>query len=63
MREVMEGLAILLKYGEGEIQADHEVIYAGNEVGADFVSAYDREKLDKLGWFWDDAYDCWSRFV
>lgn len=84
MREVYEGLKILIKYcknenGEenGSFSAEHHVIYAGPSednieviedengegIKGSVVSKADRKTLDKLGWFIDQEFNCWAKFV
>lgn len=62
VKEVIEGLQILEKYGAGEMSADHEVIYAGPDLSAT-ISPEDLKRLDELGWFESEEFDCWSMFV
>ena len=75
IREVVEGLEILAKTAEvpvylaeqGETDrresqvggADHDIIW-GPEADP---SEEDQERLDELGWHFDDEADCWARFV
>ena len=58
--QVLDGLAILMKYGEN-ICAEHDIIYAGGEASA--VSKEDAAELDALGWHIDESNDGYARFV
>ena len=64
MREVVEGLNIMLKYDpEGEFSgASFDVIY-GSAIQPDKVSAEDTANLKALGWYWDKTYDSWVKLV
>jgi len=75
IREVVEGLEILAKTAEvpaglaeqGHTDrreadlggAEHDIIF-GPEADP---SEEDKERLDELGWHFDDEADCWARFV
>ena len=75
IKEVVEGLEILAKTAEVPVclaeqgqtdrreadlgGADHDIIYGPD---AD-PSEEDKERLDELGWHFDDEADCWARFV
>lgn len=61
MLEVAAGLMILANY-EGQITAEHDVIYAG-PAGFGAVSDEDREKLFSLNWLFSDSEGCWYIFV
>jgi hypothetical protein len=68
LSEVIEGLQILGKYIRGgldshDIGAGHDVICAGPDVDEDTPSEGDRERLEELGWHYDDEYDSWACFV
>ncbi len=60
---VYDGLGIILKYDkDAEISERHDEILAGGETLNNF-SQSDLDKMDKLGWFWEDDEDCWTIFV
>ncbi len=64
MTKLKEGLEILLKYGDGNIAAEHDEIFAGSDGKSIIdVSEEDRQSLDKSGWMWDERYDCWRHFT
>ena len=75
IREVVEGLEILAKTAEvpaylaeqGQTDrreadlggADHDIIWGPDADPSD----EDKERLDELGWHFDDELDCWARYV
>lgn len=62
MKEIIEGLTILLKYApDGECHAEHDILYAAPEV--EHVSPEDAERLKQLHWSWDSANRSWRIFV
>jgi hypothetical protein len=63
IRELADGLAILRKYDpDGDVAAEHDIVYAGH--AEDFtLTADDASRMEELGWFVDDEYDSWARFV
>lgn len=61
MNELIEALSIFLKYANHSrpTHCEHDTLYiVGIEKGA--VSAEDVERLDKLGFFWDE--ECFISF-
>ena len=75
IREVVEGLEILAKTAEVPVylaeqgQTDRREASLGG-AGRDIIygpeadpSDEDKERLDELGWHFDDEADCWARFV
>ena len=64
MNSVLEGLQILAKYfPDGDIAAEHDVIYAGGDNSDVEISEEDLARLDELGWFIDSEVDSWAKFV
>ncbi len=64
MKEIYDGLAILMKYEpEGGVDASHDLFCAAPFTGRDDVSAEDQKTLDALGWHWDEDADSWARFT
>ena len=75
IKEVVEGLEILAKTAEAPVclaeqgqtdrreadlgGADHDIIWGPDADPSD----EDKERLDELGWHFDDEADCWARFV
>lgn len=60
---VSEGLAILARHsGKFDINADHDVIYAGPEKAED-VPREDADCLKALGWIVSSEYGCWMYFT
>lgn len=62
-KDMAEAFTIFAKYDEGvgETAAEHDEIYAGPS--PEKVSEGDRKRLEELGWWSDESYDCWRRFV
>lgn len=64
MREIAEGLTILMKYDpDGSVCAEHDILAAAPDVQEDTVSVEDKAKLEALGWHWDSETDSWARFT
>ncbi len=64
MKEIAEGLAILMKYdADGSVCAEHDILAAAPDVRKDQVSAEDRAKLEELGWHWSSEADSWAAFT
>lgn len=58
MREIFQGLDILLRYSEaGECSADVGMLYAGVDVRP---RPDDEARLQELGWSWNETYHCWE---
>jgi len=67
MKDLIEALTILMKYGGADKYApthcEHDVFaVAGIGVSLEMVSEADAERLDELGFHWSDEYDCWASF-
>lgn len=60
--EILEGLKILRKYGELEIAAQHDVLYAGTTEPLG-MSKQDVDAIESCGWHFDDEFDSWSIFT
>ncbi len=64
MSDIVQGLTILLRYGDGQVAAEHDQFFAGpNKMGKDDISEEDRKILETLRWYWDEDFDCWRRYV
>ena len=64
MNHVLEGLQILAKYfPDGDISAEHDIIYAGGDNSDVEISEEDLARLDELDWFIDSEANCWAKFV
>jgi len=75
IRDIIEGLEILAKTAKTPLGlaeqgvtdtrqahlggADHDIIWGPK---AD-PNEQDKDRLDELGWHFDDRADCWARFV
>lgn len=63
MRELWDGLNILLKYGNGHVSADHDVIYVDPGPSDSYsISEPDSKRLDELDWMWDEPLECWRHY-
>lgn len=62
--EVFQGMEIL-----GQYENEDELVNAGHErfnVGGpppDELPDEVESRLDELGWFWDEQFECWSIFT
>lgn len=64
MKDVVDGLTILMKYDpNGGAEAQHDILFATPKITKDAVSDEDAKTLDDLGWHWSDEFDCWARFT
>ncbi len=66
--DVLEGLQIIAEYSakgvdEDSICAEHEMIYAGQDVDLEQMSEDDVTKMDELGWSFEEDKACWARFT
>jgi hypothetical protein len=63
MSKLIEALQIFLKYGDPDrpTHCEHEVLYICN-IDTASVTDEDKEKLDKLGFFYDDDEECFQSF-
>lgn len=62
-RGIQQGIKLLLDVlGGCEVDAQHDVIYAGGD-GVDFMGEPARVKMRDWGWHWDDDFDCWAFFT
>ena len=67
MKDLIEALTILMKYGGADTHApthcEHDVFaVAGIGVEMGTVSDTDAKRLDELGFHWDSEYECWASF-
>lgn len=65
MRDLIEALTILLKYGADDYaptHCEHDVLLVVGTTKD--VSAEDAKRLEELGFIWLDGseYDCWGSF-
>lgn len=65
VNQLVLGLAILTKYSsrgdDSLIEAQHDIIYF--DPSAEEVSKEDADKLDKIGWHFDDEAGGWAHFT
>ncbi len=63
MSKLIEALQIFLKYKDARrpTHCEHNVLYI-MDVTQEEVSVEDVVKLDALGFFWNEEYDCWASF-
>ena len=64
MKNVITGLTILLRYDpQGDICAEHDVIYAGHDVDPSRMTADDLADMEKAHWKYDTDIPSWRKFV
>lgn len=66
MDDLIEGLQILRKYSNEKFPTccEHDVlIFAGLELKEDDISKDDWKRLDDLGFFWSEEYECVASFT
>ncbi len=62
MKRLLGGLLILNKYApDTECGVDHDQIWVN--VGREDLDIEDLKSLDDLGWFYDNEFEAWSKFV
>lgn len=63
MDKLIEALQIFLKYGNdgSPTHCEHDVLMVVG-YSEDEISAEDKERLDELGFFWDNEYSCFASF-
>jgi hypothetical protein len=64
MTNIKLGLDILCRHSTDEddhIAAEHDTIYFSGDRNT--MTEWEIEELERLGFFWDDEYDCWMCFV
>lgn len=58
----IEGFQIFAKYDHiDDTSAEHEIFYAGPD--PEVVSEEDLKRLDELGWFPQEKYNCFAHFT
>lgn len=63
MKDVYDGLAILLRYDpDGDFDSQHDQLFCGGP-RPDLIDAADFAKLDDLGFFWNEEFESWSKFT
>lgn len=61
MRELRDGLEILLRYGDGDVATGHDVILAGPDgVAPEDMAGADVRRLKTLRWTWDEREESWK---
>ncbi len=60
--KIAEGLLIFAGYGNTDVCAEHDIIYAG-PISDVNVSIEDQMKLEDLGWYIDEENNSWAHFV
>ena len=61
-RAIVEGLNIMLKHGEVECDAQHDIFCAGPGINGELTDE-EKKKLEELGWHWDEEADSWAIFT
>jgi hypothetical protein len=65
MKDLIEALQILLKYAnndENPTHCDHDQLYIGCGIELEKVTKEDIDKLDELGFFWDEESEGFISF-
>lgn len=63
MRTLRDALNIMLCYADGDVSADHDVIFAGPDgVTPDDMTPADVKRLYDLHWTWDTKLECWRHY-
>jgi len=64
MKDLIEVLTILLKYGDKSYptHCEHDIMYLSCAVHPDEVSQEDKDRLNDLGFFVNEEFDCFSSF-
>jgi hypothetical protein len=60
--KIIKALQVLEKYGPVNVEAEHDVIYAGPE-GEPEYSDVDKLALDELGWHFEADVGNWAKFT
>lgn len=63
MKDLIEALQIFSKYAETKYptHCEHDVLMI-MEVDEDSVTEDEAKRLDGLGFFWSEEYECWASF-
>lgn len=63
MEDLIRGLQILQRYNpKASVAAAHEILYAGPGESTE-ISDVDAKELKELGWFFEEEFNCWARFL
>tara|TARA_R110001599_G_scaffold39930_2_gene121668 strand:- start:1042 stop:1254 length:213 start_codon:yes stop_codon:yes gene_type:complete len=65
MKDLIEALQILLKYANDDrdpTHCEHDQLYVGCGISYESVTKKDIDKLDKLGFFWDEDLEGFISF-
>lgn len=63
LRQLNDGIAVFQKYSDrGQIQADHDIIYI-MVIPPDQMAQHDCQRLNELGWTWDEEFKSWTHFT
>jgi hypothetical protein len=60
--KLVAGLQLMMIHGPVDVDAQHDVIYAGGGDGEGLPDSL-ASSLEGLGWHWDDEYECWGFFT
>lgn len=63
MKDLIEALQIFSKYTDTKYptHCEHDVLMI-MEVDEDSVTEDEAKRLDELGFFWSEEYECWASF-
>lgn len=64
LNDVLDGMKLLSRYenGDSSVNAGHDRLYVGGPHPSELPDG-EVEELSKLGWIWDDEFDCWLQFT
>lgn len=62
LSKLKESVEIFIKYGDDNIAAEHDEIFIC-AISPEDMLLEDADRLDELGWNWDDSLPSWRRFV
>ena len=65
MKDLIEVLKILLEYANDDrrpTHCEHDTLYICSGIQKEQVSEADIARLDELGVFWDEEFDCFMSF-
>lgn len=63
MKDLIEALQIFSKYTDTKYptHCEHDILMI-MEVDEDSVTEDEAKRLDELGFFWSEEYECWASF-
>lgn len=64
MSKLIEALQIFLQYADEQwpTHCEHDILCIIG-INKNAISNEHKQRLDELGFFWNDEYDCWASFM